>query len=76
MLIFTTFLILSIFLGVYFTIQSSLYGYSMGDSFTLASYVFGVGAVLSAVISAYHFPRCKCWASSSLPIELHQLGQS
>jgi hypothetical protein len=60
MLFFGTFVALSCFLGVYFTLNKS-YGYSMGDAFTLAGWVIAVGAFISSAILAYHHPRCKCW---------------
>ena len=58
--LFASFVILSLFLGVYFTLKKEN-GYSMGDSFTLAGYVIAVGTVISAPILAYHYPHCKCW---------------
>jgi hypothetical protein len=60
MFMFTTFVALSSFLGIYFTVKKE-YGYSMGDSFTLASYIVAVGAFVSTAVLAYHYPRCKCW---------------
>jgi len=56
----STFILLSVFLGVYFTVNKS-YGYSMGDSFTLAGYVFAIGTMIVAALMGYHYPRCKCW---------------
>lgn len=58
--ILAAFLILSVFLGTYFTVRKE-YGYSMGDAFTLAGYVIAVGAFLSTGVLAHHYPRCKCW---------------
>jgi hypothetical protein len=58
--LFAVFVILSLSLGVYFTLEKE-YGYSMGDSFTLAGYVLAVGTIISAPILAYHYPHCKCW---------------
>jgi hypothetical protein len=60
---FAAFVTLSCFLGVYFTVQNE-YGYSMGDSFTLAGYVVAVGAFVSTAFLAYHYPRCTCWRRS------------
>jgi hypothetical protein len=54
------FVALSCFLGVFFTVKKD-YGYSMGDSFTLAGYVVAVGAFVSTAVLAYHYPRCRCW---------------
>lgn len=59
---FTSFVFLSSFLGLYFTIKKQEYGYSMGDSFTLAGYVIAVGTLVTGVVSGIHFPRCKCWS--------------
>jgi hypothetical protein len=58
--LFAVFVILSLSLGVYFTLEKE-YGYSMGDSFTLAGYVVAVGTIISAPILVYHYPHCKCW---------------
>ena len=60
MIMFAIFIALSLFLGVYFTIEKR-YGYSMGDAFTLASWVIAVGAFISTGVFAIHYPRCKCW---------------
>ncbi|KAF8857462.1 hypothetical protein BDZ45DRAFT_803340 [Acephala macrosclerotiorum] len=57
---FTTFVFLGCFLGVYFTTQKQ-FGYSMGDSFTLAGFVITVGAFVSSAFLAYHYRHCKCW---------------
>lgn len=54
---------MSCFLGVYFTLRKD-YGYSMGDSFTLAGYVVAVGAFVSTAVLAYHYPHCRCWERS------------
>ena len=54
------FVILSCFLGLFFTLRTE-YGYSMGDSFTLAGYVVAVGALISSFLLALHYPRCTCW---------------
>jgi hypothetical protein len=56
----STFIILSTFLGVYFTVNRG-YGYSMGDAFTLASYVIGLGGLITAALIASHYPHCDCW---------------
>ncbi|KAF8860056.1 hypothetical protein BDZ45DRAFT_672783 [Acephala macrosclerotiorum] len=58
-LLFFAFLSLSIFLGVFFTLDKS-YGYSMGDAFTLAGFVFGIDACCTPVLFAYHYPHCEC----------------
>jgi len=63
--IFTTFITLSCFLGVYFTVQKD-YGYSMGDAFALAGYVVAVGAFVSTGFLGYHYPRCTCWRISRM----------
>jgi len=57
---FAAFVLLSCFLGVFFTVHKE-YGYSMGDSFTLAGYVITVGTFVSAAVVAYHYPHCRCW---------------
>jgi hypothetical protein len=57
---FTSFVGLSCFLGVYFTVETK-YGHSMGDAFTLASWVVAIGAFVSSGVLARHYPRCKCW---------------
>lgn len=54
------FIALSIFLGVYFTVNKD-YGYSMGDAFTLASYVIGLGTLICGALIGHHYPHCKCW---------------
>lgn len=51
---------LSLFLGLFFVTHKE-YGYSMGDSFSLAGYVIAVGALISSFLFACHFPRCRCW---------------
>ncbi|KAI9645195.1 hypothetical protein NHQ30_005929 [Ciborinia camelliae] len=56
----STFIALSVFLGVYFTINKD-YGYSMGDAFTLASYVIGLGTLICGALIGHHYPHCKCW---------------
>jgi hypothetical protein len=61
-LLMTGFIGLSVFLGLYFTIHKE-YGYSMGDSFTLAGYVIAVGTLISSLLFAFHYPRCDCWKS-------------
>lgn len=71
MLFFATFVALSCFLGIYFTLSKS-YGYSMGDAFTLAGWVVSVGAFVSTAILAYHYPRCKCWERSKHPQRDHR----
>jgi hypothetical protein len=57
---FASFVGLSCFLGVYFTVETK-YGYSMGDSFTLASWVVAIGAFVSSGVLAKHHRRCRCW---------------
>lgn len=54
------FIVLSSFLGLYFTLYKE-YGYSMGDSFTLAGYVIAVGGLISSFLIVKHYPRCNCW---------------
>jgi len=54
------FVTLSCFLGIFFTIHKE-YGYGMGDAFTLAGYVVAVGALISTMFFAIHYPRCDCW---------------
>jgi hypothetical protein len=61
-LLMTGFIGLSVFLGLFFTINKE-YGYSMGDSFTLAGYVIAVGALITSLLFALHYPRCDCWRS-------------
>lgn len=65
---FAVFVALSCFLGVFFTVKKE-YGYSMGDSFTLAGYVVAVGAFITAPVLVYHYPRCKCWDRTN---DVHQ----
>ena len=70
--VFLSFLTLSIFLGVYFTVHKS-YGYTMGDAFTLASFVVSLGAFSLMGFVAWHYPRCRCWDRvgwQATPIEL------
>ena len=60
------FLVLSVALGstavgVYFSVVK----HRMGDGFTTASWVVGVGALLLAGPIAYHYPHCKCWKQGS-----------
>jgi hypothetical protein len=58
--ILSCFIGLSLFLGLFFVTHKE-YGYSMGDSFTLAGYVVAVGALISSFLFACHFSRCRCW---------------
>lgn len=58
--LFFVFVLLSSFLGAFFTVNKQ-YGYSMGDAFTLAGWVIGVGAFSLMGIAAWHYPRCRCW---------------
>jgi len=51
---------LSCFLGIFFTVHKE-YGYSMGDSFTLAGFVIAVGTLVCSFLLAFHYPRCECW---------------
>lgn len=44
-------------IGVYFSVAKN----AMGDGFTTAAWVVGVGALLLAGPIAYHYPHCKCW---------------
>lgn len=44
LLLMMAFIGLSCFLGVYFTVYTT-YGYSMGDSFTLAGFVLAIGTL-------------------------------
>ena len=62
MVMFATFVLLSCVVGIFFTVEKS-YGYSMGDAFTLAGWVIGVGAFISTGVLAHHYynGRCKCW---------------
>jgi hypothetical protein len=60
LLVMSIFIILSLSLGVFFTIHKE-YGYSMGDSFTLASYIIAVTALVCSFLLARHWPDCKCW---------------
>jgi hypothetical protein len=73
---FASFVGLSCFLGVYFTVETK-YGYSMGDSFTLAGWVVAIGAFVSSGVLAKHYPRCTCWErlkeSDEDSIELQRL---
>jgi hypothetical protein len=57
------FLALSLFLGIFFTLMKS-YGYSMGDAWTLASYIIGVGTIFTSVLGFAHYPNCNCWGES------------
>ncbi|ESZ95064.1 hypothetical protein SBOR_4519 [Sclerotinia borealis F-4128] len=65
-----TFIALSVFLGVYFTVSKD-YGYSMGDAFTLASYVIGLGTLVCGALIGHHYPHCRCW-NKDLP-RTHQV---
>lgn len=60
LLVMSSFIILSLFLGIFFTVHKE-YGYSMGDSFTLAGYIIAVGALVCSFLLARHLPTCKCW---------------
>jgi len=79
-MILAGFVALSLFLGLFFVINKG-YGYSMGDAFTLASYVVAVGALVCSFLFACHFPRCRCWDGGSgtqkeparVEIEYHEL---
>jgi hypothetical protein len=44
-------------IGVYFSVAKN----QMGDGFTAAAWVVGVGALLLAGPIAYHYPHCQCW---------------
>jgi hypothetical protein len=63
-MMFSAFVFLSCFLGIYFTLDKT-YGYSMGDAFTLAGWVVAVGAFISSGVLAQHYPRCTCWERST-----------
>lgn len=56
----SVFLLLSLFLGVYYTVHPD-YGYSMGDAFTLAGYVVSVGTLVTGALLTVHLRHCKCW---------------
>jgi len=43
--------------GLYFSVGEN----KIGDGFTTATWVIGVGALLLAGPIAYHYPHCKCW---------------
>jgi hypothetical protein len=60
LLAMSSFIILSLFLGVFFTVHKE-YGYSMGDSFTLGGYIIAVGALVCSFLIWRHLPTCKCW---------------
>jgi len=68
MSIMSGFIILSCFLGVYFTTRKE-YGYSMGDAFTLAGYVVAVGTLICGFMYASHFPACQCWKRKTMTPE-------
>jgi hypothetical protein len=55
-----SFIALSLFLGLFLTLRKE-YGFSMGDSFTLAGYIIGVGTLVCGFMYARHLPSCKCW---------------
>jgi len=63
LLFLIVFLALSLFLGIFFTMNKS-YGNSMGDAWTLASYVIGVGGACASVLGICHYPHCTCWRGS------------
>lgn len=56
-----TYVALSLFLGIFFTLRKE-YGRSMGDAWTLASYVVGVGGTCTSVMGVCHYPHCTCWS--------------
>lgn len=60
---FATFVAVSLFFGILFTIRKE-YGYSLGDAFTLASYIVAIGAFTSTAMVAYHYPHCRCWGKA------------
>jgi hypothetical protein len=60
---FGVFVGLSCFLGTYFTLHKE-YGYSMGDSFTLAAYVLAIGMFVSSAVLAHQYQHCRCWKRS------------
>jgi hypothetical protein len=68
MLLCGVFILLSSFLGVYFTIHKE-YGYIMGHSFTLAGYVMAFVACVSTTLITYHYPKCTCWGNSENRIQ-------
>jgi hypothetical protein len=53
------------FLGIYFTTHKE-YGYSMGDSLTLAGFVLAVGSMVCSFLFAQHYRHCECWEKNKL----------
>ena len=65
----TTLSILLVFGSTGFGIYWSIVFDAMGDGFTTASYIFGVGALPLGMWSATHWPKCTCWLRWSLPAQ-------
>jgi hypothetical protein len=58
--LFIVFLSLSLFFGIFYTVNAR-FGHSMGDAFSLASYISGIGAFISTLLQLCHLRYCTCW---------------
>lgn len=56
-ILFISSLTVSVALGAAFT----THGKTMGDAFTLSSWVMAVGTFMASAVEAYHYPHCTCW---------------
>jgi hypothetical protein len=51
------FVVLSLVVGVCLTET----GKSVGDAFTLSSWVLAIGTIVASAFESYHYPHCTCW---------------